>query len=110
MAEEKKNAPKPDDGDLSDTGLGLVLLRLFGIPFRIRNLISFAILLVCAAASCWLALRFYSAEFQTYYLIAGIAATVTGAFCLWVSYRIYRSVPLGVGLGILLSLLISLLR
>ena len=108
LAEEKKNAPPPQDAD--DEGLGRVLFRLFGFSWRLRQMLSFIVLLLTAAATVLLANRLYNAELQTYYLIAGIAATVTGAFCLWVSYRFYRSVPLGVGLGILLSLIIQVLK
>ncbi len=106
LSEEKETNP-PSSGNADDEGLGRVLFRLFGFSWRLRQLFSLLTLIATAVATVWIANLLYSAEFKTFYLIAGITATVTGAFCLWVSYRFYRSVPLGVGLGILVSLLMQ---
>ena len=109
LEEEKKNAPPPSAQDANDEALGRVLLRLFGFSFRIRQLISLLLLIAAAAGAFLLANRLYTAELRTYYLVAGVVTAVVGAFCFWVSYRPYRSIPLGAGLGVLLALLLRTL-
>lgn len=109
LAEEKKNNP-PSAGSADDEGIGQFLMRLFGLRFRFRRLLSVLLLVAVTAASAALALPLYREAFLTYYLIAGVLLTAAGAFCVWISFRVYRTVPLGLGIGILLALLIGVLR
>ena len=108
LEKEKENRPPQDD--TADENLGTALLRLFGLPFRLRYFFSFLLLIAAGVCSFLVANRLFTDEYRQFYLIAGIAATAVGAVCMWLSYRVYRSVPLGVGLGLLLSLLMQTLR
>ena len=111
IEEEKKNRPQEESAsDAADAALGHVLLNLFGLPFRIRHLISFLLMLASAVISFLLANRWFTDELRGFYMIAGVAATAVGALGMWLSYRVYKGVPLGGGLGILLSLLSQTLR
>ena len=111
LREERENAPPPAADDGADTLRGMLLsflaLRIPRLRMELRDLLCGAIFLICAVGSYFLLKRFLPPDYLSYVPIPAGVLALAGLFCMFVSWRSVRSIPLGVGIGALVYWLLE---